>query len=1024
MLEIFSKLLHYRRHNLLAYRLLFSILVCSVFFTVLATIFQLYVDYGRDQGQIEVQMQYIQESYVPALSESLWYFDRELTETQLTGILQLPDIVYLEIQSEAGETVMQAGNPQAETIISRQFSLSYIRRGEDVDIGRLYVLATLKGVYQRLRARVFVILITQACTIFLLSICIVLILRASVTRHLAAMAKYTRELDLHNLNTHFALERSVSPASQPDELDHVVAALNDMQARVKTDIAERENAEKALRESEERFDLALSVANDGIWDWHIDSETLLFDSRYYTIAGYEPNEFPHAYEEWEKRIHPDDLPHAKSAIDQYLCGNRAAYDAEFRFLRKSGDYMWIRAKGRIVARDETGKPTRFVGTHADITKRKQAEEKIQQQNEFLESIINSLTHPFYVVDTRDYAVVMANSAARELCDASGPVTCYALSHKASAPCRGTERFCPMAEMRQHKKTIMTEHIHYDQDGNARNVEVHAYPIVDDTGQVVQMIEYTLDITKRKQAEEELRNAKEAALKSQHRALDAKEAAETAQQTAEAAQQAAEAAQQAAEAANRAKSAFLANMSHELRTPLNAILGFSQLLGHSTNLNSEQQEYLDSIRRSGEHLLTLINQVLDLSKIESGRITLNEKDVDLHCLLDDVEHMFHLRAGEKGLILRVERAPDLPRYVRADNVKLLQVLINLLTNAIKFTDTGEVTLEVTKVTTCEGSNAHSSIVTLQLSISDTGSGIRPDELDYIFEPFVQTVGSQKSSEGTGLGLAISRRFVTLMGGEIWVESDVGRGTTVTFHIQVGTAGAVDRASEHSIRRIIGLEPNQPRYRLLIVDDNADNRKLLVDMLHPFDFDLREAENGREAVDTWKAWQPHLIWMDLKMPVMNGYEATRQIRALEEQNQSPRLETCIIAVTAVSFEAEQEEGVASGCDDFMRKPFEESEIFDMLRIHLGLAFVYEIEHQPTDSAQQPQHALTPEALAALPEKLLRELRTAADEISVAEMQTLIERISEHNASLADALTKLVQHYRFDILQEVLEKSPGDI
>ncbi len=548
-----------------------------------------------------------------------------------------------------------------------------------------------------------------------------------------------------------------------------------------------------------------------------------------------------------------------------------------------------------------------------------------------------------------------------------------------------------------------------------------------------MIEYTLDITKRKQAEEELRNAKEDALKSQHRALEAKEAAEAAQraseaaqQAAEAAQQAAEAAQQAAEAANRAKSVFLANMSHELRTPLNAILGFSQLLGHSTNLKSEQQEHLGSIRRSGEHLLALINQVLDLSKIESGRITLNERNIDLHRLLDDMELMFHLRAGEKGLALRFERAPDLPRYVCTDDVKLLQALINLLTNAIKFTDEGEVALEVTKV---EGGSYQSSISRsvsgqtsiLQFSISDTGNGIPRNELTHVFEPFVQTINSQKASEGTGLGLAITRRFVRLLGGDIGVESDVGRGTTVTFHIQAGIAGAADREGRGKSRKVVALEPNQPCYRLLIVDDNADNRKLLVDMLKPFDFDLREAENGQEALKMWKIWQPHLIWMDLKMPVMNGYEATRQIRELEEQNQSPRLETCIIAVTAVSFEEEQDEGLAAGCDDFMRKPFEESEIFDMLHTYLNLSFVYETERQPTANVRQPQHALTPEALAALPEELLSELQMAADEISVAEMNALIDRIGERDKPLADALARLVRQYRFDILQKVLKKSP---
>ena len=229
MLTSFSKLLKYRTHNLLAWRLLLYILLCSIFFTFLATIFQLYMDYRKNRELIEARILQIQESYVPGLSESMWDFDNKLIETQLKGILQLPDIQYLEIQSKEGETLMTAGTPQTDTIISRQFPLKHEGKDRDTEIGTLYVVVTLKGVYQRLREKILVILSTQACTVFLLSICILLIFQSLVTRHLTAMARYTRNLDVHKLDTHLTLDRKASALPQLDELEQVVMAINAMQ---------------------------------------------------------------------------------------------------------------------------------------------------------------------------------------------------------------------------------------------------------------------------------------------------------------------------------------------------------------------------------------------------------------------------------------------------------------------------------------------------------------------------------------------------------------------------------------------------------------------------------------------------------------------------------------------------------------------------------------------------------------------------------------------------------------------------
>ncbi|MGL5062311.1 MAG: PAS domain S-box protein, partial [Microcoleus sp.] len=354
------------------------------------------------------------------------------------------------------------------------------------------------------------------------------------------------------------------------------------------------------------------------------------------------------------------------------------------------------------------------------------------------------------------------------------------------------------------------------------------------------------------------------------------------------------AKEAAEAANKAKSTFLANMSHELRSPLNAIIGFAQVAIRSQTLSPENQENVGIILRSGEHLLTLINQVLDLSKIEAGRTTVNEKNFDLYRLLDDLEDMFALKAEDKGLQLEFDRDAEVPHYICTDEVKLRQVLINLLNNAIKFTSEGGVSVRVRGgVGNRQNHNRERAIgrYLLHFEVADTGAGIAEEELDRLFEAFVQTKTGKDAQEGTGLGLIISREFVQLMGGDIAVSSEVGTGTVFEFDIQVHLVEAADIETKKTKRQVIALEPNQPRYRLLIVDDKPLNRQLLVKLLNPLGFELREANNGKEAVEIFMDWEPHLIWMDMRMPVMDGYEATKQIKTTTKGQA-----TAIVALTA--------------------------------------------------------------------------------------------------------------------------------
>jgi PAS domain S-box-containing protein len=528
------------------------------------------------------------------------------------------------------------------------------------------------------------------------------------------------------------------------------------------------------------------------------------------------------------------------------------------------------------------------------------------------------------------------------------------------------------------------------DGRTIVCEWYNTPLIDDDGKAIGLASLVQDVTERMHAEEKLREAKEAA----------------------------EEARVAAEAANRAKSVFLANMSHELRTPLNAILGFSQLMARDPGLSAEQQENLETIGRSGEHLLGLINDVLDLSKIEAGRVVLQENSFDLHRLLEGLEEMFRLRAADKGLTLIFDLAPDVPHYVRADEGKLRQVLMNLLGNAVKFTQEGGITLRIgTKDEgrrTTEQPTSVDRRSSLVFEVEDTGPGIAPEELEAVFDAFVQTASGQATHEGTGLGLPISRQFVRLMGGDLVVHSELGTGSLFKFDVQIELVDAAEVLTSQSERRVIGLEPGQRAadggsYRLLVAEDREASRKLLAKLLEPLGFEVREAVNGQEAIEVWEEWEPHLIWMDMRMPVMGGLEATKRIKATTRGQA-----TVVIALTASAFEEDRQVILSEGCDDFVRKPFREAEIFDKLAKHLGVRFVYEVyEDQPADIAPTPQERLTPGALAVLPADWLAELNQAAVQADGDLVLDLVEQIRGQHPSVADALAGLVRNYRFDII-----------
>ena len=757
---------------------------------------------------------------------------------------------------------------------------------------------------------------------------------------------------------------------------------------VSINISERRQTEIALQASEIRFRAIFEQAAVGIMQTTLSGQFLQMNQRFCELLGYSQPEL--LQRSLSEITHPGDRLAAGEQMQHLISGSQSSISLEQRYLCRDGQVRWVHLTGSLV-QDALHRRQCFLGIVEDIQERKQVEASLIAQQAFLRNVINAVSSSIFVKDATGQFLT-ANQATANIYGTSVEELEGKSDLDFNADKAQVEEFWRINQqvIKSGQSVVLPAQSIRNFRGEYRWYRTTISPFIDPANRIQGIIGVASDITDLKQAEDALRQAKEAA-----------------------------------EAANLAKSQFLANMSHELRTPLNSILGFAQLLSHEVTLAQEQRDQLGIILRSGEHLLELINDVLEMSKIDAGRITFNVTSFDLYQLLDNIQIMMQMRATAKSLSLMFDRAADLPQHIQTDESKLRQVLLNLLGNAIKFTAVGWVMLSVRAEP-----EPSADCFMLAFAVEDSGPGIAASELDSLFHPFIQTEAGRQSQEGTGLGLAISRRFVELMGGSIGVRSAEGEGARFEFQIPARIMPS-ERAASPILLPVSRLA--QPsNYRILVAEDQITNRKLAVRLLSKLGFEVQEAVNGQEAVALWQQWSPHLILMDMRMPLMNGYEATRQIRRFEGSSSpsdcvaakasSP---TAIIALTASAFEEERSQIFASGCDGYVPKPFKAEQLLATVVQHLSQRFSdLQAAAEPAPDWSQPPRQLTAADLIALPHRWRIALHQAAAQLDAERCVELIQDMptsdltSDLTSELIDPLMHLVDEFRFDVLLDLIQ------
>jgi PAS domain S-box-containing protein len=625
----------------------------------------------------------------------------------------------------------------------------------------------------------------------------------------------------------------------------------------------------------------------------------------------------------------------------------------------------------------------------EIKKRQKIEETLQERELWLSSIYDTVGDVIYYLSVEGDECYRFISVNHAFCEVTGMSEKKIIGRLINDVIPEPSLTIVLGKYRQaiDKKNVIRWEETSDYPTGQLIGEVSISPVFDAKGRCTHLVGSVHDITERKRIEEEIlhyrdhleeivRERTAELLKSEHALKLAKEQAE---------------------AANMAKTVFLSSMSHEIRTPLNAVLGFSQLMLKDESLTGRQIEWLNTINRSGEHLLALINDILEISRIESGRVSLSPDLFDLKAFLRDIEKMFFVRIEEKNLELRMVIDPGIPGFIEVDGNKLRQIFINLIGNAIKFTDEGKITVRVSSKRKKNGS------CRLIAEVEDTGPGITPEDLNKIFTKFEQTAISHMKG-GTGLGLSISRQFARLMGGDITVRSEDGKGSCFLLELDFKERKEPELEFEKELRNIKGLKKGQRTFHILIADDEPANRMLLKDLLNKAGFDVEEAADGSEVLIKFKERTPDLVFLDMRMPVMDGSESIKRMKSLQKN-------VPVIAVTANAFDNSIEKMKDLGLDGYIRKPYKINEIYDVLKSKLGVQFTYAKD----SSKKNKPDKLT---VSDLPENLARRMLEAALRVDLDSLLELIDEAGKTLPAISSKLRVMAKNFKYDELIKLLK------
>jgi PAS domain S-box-containing protein len=765
-------------------------------------------------------------------------------------------------------------------------------------------------------------------------------------------------------------------ALERDETGQVVGYVGTL-----TDISDRKCAEAALKQSEERYLAILEDQTELITRFQPDGTLTFVNQAFCRYYGVSRSEVLH------QRYQPYIFPEYLEKITQLLNSLNVENPVEIVEHRViiAGEIRWMQWINRAIF-DEQGNFIEFQSVGRDITEQRQAQEALKNSERKFKGAFDTLAVGMCLVSIAG-GFLEVNTA---LCQMLG----YSESELLSM--RWQDIVYPEDQSQElefiermyagEQEGYQLEQRFFRQD---RTViwGLSSISLMRGTQQEpLYLIAQITDITERKHSEEVLQNAKEAA-----------------------------------EAANRAKSTFLANMSHELRTPLNGILGYAQILQQDKYITSQQQKGVEIIYKCGEHLLTLINDILDLSKIEAGKIELHPEEFYFPSFLTSILEIFHLKASQKDINFTYQPLTPLPATIHADEKRLRQILMNLLSNAVKFTDTGSVTFKVEVV---HGSkqptmnNELSSIKKIRFQVEDTGIGIKSEQLPNIFLPFEQVGDSSRQAEGTGLGLTITQRLVSLMGSKIFVESTPGVGSKFGFDLDLlVTSNFVESIPLQSIHNIISYQGQTQK--ILVVDDRWENCAVIINILQPLGFELLEASNGQEGLEKAIQFQPNLILVDLVMPVMDGCEMSRRLRQLPEFHQTP-----IIAISANAFDVHRQRSIESGCNDFIPKPIQVEVLLDKIQSALNLSWNYEehsehlleqIKDEQSDTKLHSQVMILPPSHELLP---LYEAASTGDVEGVEQEVSRLQQLPPRYSSFILRIVELSDEFDYEEITNLID------